>query len=42
MLLNTSLNDNGKPIAGKPADALELMKNSDIDSMVIGDKAYNK
>ena len=42
MLLNTSLNDNGKPIAGKPADALALLKNSDIDSMVIGDKAYNK
>jgi len=42
MLLNTSLNDNGKPIAGKPADALALLKNSDIDSMVIGDKSYNK
>jgi len=40
MLLNTSLNDNGKPIAGKPEDALELLKNSDIDKIVIGDDTY--
>jgi len=26
MLLNTSLNDNGKPIAGKPGDAIALLK----------------
>ena len=42
MLLNTSLNDNGKPIAGKPEDALKLFENSQIDSIVIGDKTYNK
>ena len=40
MLLNTSLNDNGKPIAGKPEDALSLLKNSKIDLMVIGNDTY--
>jgi len=40
MLLNTSLNDNGKPIAGKPEDALNLLKNSKIDLMVIGNDTY--
>jgi carbamoyltransferase len=40
MLLNTSLNDNGKPIAGKPSDALSLLKNSQMDSLVVGDKVF--
>ena len=37
MLLNTSLNDNGKPIAGEPEDAINLLKNSELDKLVIGD-----
>ena len=37
MLLNTSLNDNGKPIAGKPDDAIQLLNNSELDNVVIGD-----
>ena len=42
MLLNTSLNDNGKPIAGCPQDAFNLFKNSDLDILVIGDKVIKK
>ena len=42
MLLNTSLNDNGKPIAGCSQDALNLLKNSDLDILVIGDKVIKK
>ena len=40
MLLNTSLNDNGKPIAGKPEDSINLLKNSELDELVIGDIIY--
>ena len=40
MLLNTSLNDNGKPIAGQPSDALSLLKNSHMDSLVVGDEVF--
>jgi len=40
MLLNTSLNDNGKPIAGKPADALSLLNNSQMNSLVVGDEVF--
>ena len=40
MLLNTSLNDNGKPIAGKPEDALNLLNNSELDKLIIGDTVY--
>ena len=40
MLLNTSLNDNQKPIAGHPNDALNLLKNSELDKLIIGDKEY--
>jgi len=42
MLLNTSLNDNGKPIAGKPSDALDLLKHSELDSLVIGNNIIKK
>ena len=37
MLLNTSLNDNGKPIAGSPEHAIKLLKNSELDKLVVGD-----
>ena len=40
LLLNTSLNDNGKPIAGRPEDAIKLLNNSELDKLVIGDKIY--
>jgi carbamoyltransferase len=36
VLLNTSLNLAGKPIAGDPTDAQELYATSDIDCLVIG------
>ena len=42
MLLNTSLNVAGKPIAGKFEDALELYHNSLIDAMVIVNKILIK
>ena len=42
MLLNTSLNDNGKPIAGCPQDAINLFNNSELDILVIGDKLIKK
>jgi len=40
VLLNTSLNDNGKPIAGKPEDAISLKENSNLDYLIIGNKFY--
>lgn len=36
MLLNTSLNNGGKPICGSPNDALELLTSSQMDMLVIG------
>jgi carbamoyltransferase len=42
MLINTSLNVNGKPIASRPIDALELFDGSAIDYLVIGDEIYKK
>jgi len=42
MLLNTSLNDNGKPIAGCPKDAMNLFKNTDLDILVIGNEIIKK
>ena len=42
MLLNTSLNNGGKPIAGSINDALELFTTTDIDILVIGNEIYEK
>ena len=42
MLLNTSLNDNGKPIAGKPEDAINLLNNSNLDLLVVGNDTHKK
>jgi carbamoyltransferase len=42
MLLNTSLNDNGKPIAGKAEDAIALLKSSELDLLVVGNKVLTK
>ena len=40
VLLNTSLNVNGRPIAGCPEDALELFNESELDVLVVGNKVY--
>jgi carbamoyltransferase len=42
MLLNTSLNNNGKPICGSPNEALELFSMSDMNCLVIGDDLLHK
>ncbi|AIX14573.1 carbamoyltransferase [Synechococcus phage S-MbCM6] len=42
LLLNTSLNNNGKPIAGYFSNAFELLEFSDLDALVIGNKIYHK
>ena len=42
VLLNTSLNNSGKPIAGRIADALELYYTTDLDTLVVGDEIKNK
>ena len=42
VLLNTSLNLAGKPIAGDPTDAQELYATSDIDCLVIGSNITTK
>ena len=42
MLLNTSLNNGGKPISGKITDALELLYSSDLDYLVVGNCIYKK
>jgi len=43
ILLNTSLNVGGRPIAGYPEDAQELFNNSAIDVLVVGDSIiFNK
>ena len=38
MLLNTSLNVGGKPICGYKSNALEILSNTDMDALVIGDQ----
>lgn len=42
MLLNTSMNVNGRPIASRYIDALELFSNSNLDIVVIGNEIYKK
>lgn len=42
MLLNTSLNNGGKPISGSINDAFELFSSTDIDILVVGDEIYEK
>ena len=42
VLLNTSLNNSGKPIAGRFCDALELYYKTDLDTLVIGDEIRSK
>lgn len=42
VLLNTSLNINGKPIAAKIDNAFDLLYSSRLDVLVVGDKIYTK
>jgi carbamoyltransferase len=42
MLLNTSLNNGGRPIAGRIADALELYYQTELDTLVLGDSVHYK
>lgn len=42
MLLNTSLNNNKKPICGSPNESLELFCNSGMNCLVIGDEIFEK
>ena len=42
VLLNTSLNISGKPIAGRTRDAKEIFINNPIDVLSIGDEIYIK
>jgi carbamoyltransferase len=40
VLLNTSLNDHGKPIASSPEDSISLLNSSDLDLLFIGNNLY--
>lgn len=42
VLLNTSLNDNGKPIIETEDEAIEFLNNSHLDMMVINGNVYEK
>ncbi len=42
VLLNTSLNIAGKPIAAFPENAMQLFFDSEINAMVVGDEVYCK
>lgn len=42
VVLNTSLNVAGRPIAGSTKDAIELFNNSTLDMLVTGNKIYIK
>ena len=42
ILLNTSFNDNGKPIVESPKDALIMFCTSELDYLVIGDYIISK
>ena len=42
MLLNTSLNKGGKPIAARKGDALDIFFNTGMDTLVYGNHMYGK
>ena len=42
MLLNTSMNVDGRPIAGRYIDALELLSTTELDTLVIGNEIYKR
>ena len=42
MLLNTSMNVNGRPIASRYTDALELISTTELNILIIGNEIYKK
>ena len=42
MLLNTSLNNGGKPIAGHPSEALQLLNETEMSALCVGNTLYTK
>lgn len=42
LLLNTSLNNNGKPLASTENDSIDFFKNSKMDALCVGNKIYKK
>ena len=42
VLINTSLNDRGEPIAETPADAARMFVAMGIDALVLGDRLFVK
>ena len=42
MLLNTSMNVNGRPIASRYIDGLELISTTELDILVIGNEIYKR
>lgn len=42
VLLNTSLNNNGKPIASSEQDSMQFFRSSDLDALCVGDRIYKK
>jgi carbamoyltransferase len=42
VLLNTSLNNNGKPIASTEQDSMNFFKSSQLDAICIGNRIYKK
>ncbi|MFZ9228040.1 MAG: carbamoyltransferase C-terminal domain-containing protein [Candidatus Nanopelagicales bacterium] len=42
MVLNTSLNNGGKPICGSIADSLDLFSSTNLDILVVGNEIYEK
>ena len=42
MLLNTSLNNGGKPIVGHPSEALQLLNETEMNALCVGNTLYTK
>ena len=42
LLLNTSLNNNGKPLASTENDSIDFFKKSKMDALCVGNKIYKK
>jgi carbamoyltransferase len=42
LLLNTSLNNNGKPLTSSENDSIDFFKNSKMDALCFGNKLYKK
>jgi len=42
VLLNTSLNQKGKPLCSTIQQALDLFRSTDMDALCVGDTLYKK